>query len=407
MKSIKKGDMNAELARDVYAALLWSTEQPPSFVPSFTKTLSQYLHSLLNVLGYYQSEFTVELVTHDSQLTAELHITFKNEGVRSQIGAIKLVGNKINSDEQVLSYLGLKTGQLLDDILIKEIQRKLYTSGRFRFFEVTPVIDSDKPLESTLTITMEETEPATPLDGKLSEKEALMQKVGQFMARYRLWDKDVVLRLDLDDGGSMGTWFQELLGASALSVELVYSTQKGIILTEMANQTQILNQLVLSPEQVRYFCPILNYHVLSSDPKGQVLVEFTMAPIKDGEHQWSVMLGGSIKSASDEETSLEYQPDVDVHPAYWFHLANRPDTGISYDNNTLAHIHIDEFDIQLDVDPRNGEVIQVLYQSQPVAQFEKGAYDKQLEALERNIGEQKIALSNAPFNLTRISQLGG
>ncbi|MHC4620631.1 MAG: ankyrin repeat domain-containing protein [Planctomycetota bacterium] len=400
MKSIDKGDLNAALTKDVYMALLWGSSKPPSFAPSFVKTSTQYLHNLLKVLGYYNSGFTLKLVPDHTTRTVQLHIAFQTEGTRPRIGTINLSGNRINSDEQVLTYLGVKTGQPIDKVLIQNLQTKLMNSGRFRFMEIKPEVNTADPLQSTLNITLEETSPATPLGQTLTDKEALMQKVGQFMDRYQSWEKDIRFHLDfqkLQKLESFADWVQRY-GIPIPNIEGVYSSQKGIIFSESVDEMQTLNTVVITPEYIRYLCPPLNQSIICEEPKGEVVVQLSMSPDTRKENGWSIVLGMGVSSGTKDifsyyrENPFSYQPTINFHPAWWLHLANDPENKITFLDDTRALVK-GKNKVEVEVDRQSGEIIEIRSIIANV-KFQKGYFDEHVAQLEKSISEHNYIPTN-------------
>ena len=385
MKSISQGNMNAAMTKDVYMALLWGNSEPPSFAPSFVRTSTKYLDNLLRVLGYYSSEFTLNLVPDHAARSVCLDITFQTEGTRPHIGTIKLSGNEINSNEQVLNYLGLKTGQLLDDVVVQTAQSKLMKSGRFRFIEVKPEVNAADPNQSTLKITLKETRPAAPLDQKLSDKEVLMQKVGQFMDSYQSWEKDVCIRAEIPKTGTLADLLKSY-GISISAIEVIYSSQKGILLSEMIDRTRALNTIILVPERMSYLSPPLNHYVLGSNLKGKAIVQLNVSPNPQNEDGWSIDMGMGLSSKNSAfEKTFSYRPEMNLHPAVWFHLANNPETEITFTDDKRALVKTQFYEIE--VDRQTGEPIEIRTEESFHIMFRKGAFEEAIQKIKGDLIE--------------------
>jgi ankyrin repeat protein len=368
---------------DATMALLWGSNKPPSFTPSFVKTSTQYLHNLLKVLGYYNSEFTLNLVPDHAERTVGLHIDFQIEGTRASIGTINITGNKINSDEQVLTYLGVKTGQPIDGVLIQTLKTRLMNSGRFRLMEIKPDVNTAEPLQSTLNITLEETWPATPLDQKLTDKEALLQKVGQFIARYQSWEQDVQFQLHFQKSKVFAELGQRY-GIPIPNIEGVYSSQKGIIFSESVDKMQTLNTVVIAPEYIRYLCPPLNQSILCEEPKGEGIVQLSISPDTHKENGWFIATAIGVSSGTNHN-SFSYQPTINIHPACWFHLANDPESEVTFIDDRRAVIKT-KIQAEIEVNRQNGEIIEIRFGIGNF-KFQQGAFDERIVQLEKSISE--------------------
>ncbi|MHC5184120.1 MAG: tetratricopeptide repeat protein, partial [Planctomycetota bacterium] len=394
--------LKTELTHNLSKTFLGS-QGHPSFVPLSVKTSTKYLEELLQVLGFYNAVFSLELVPDHAQRTASVHITFQDEGVRPHIETITIIGNEINTDEEILDFLDLQTGRIIDDLLIQNLKTRLMKSGRFRFIEIAPQIDTENPLRSTLTLTLEEEPSVTPLKGKLTDKEKLMLKVGEFMNSYQSWDKDVCFAFELDFTklSDIPDSIRKQLGYSGLIFEGVYSTQKGLIVSEKINQTQALNTFIITSGSKLYLCPVLNYEANLNNHNAQLKIQYRVFPSTEKEQPWSMNLSAGMGFNTEGET-LPYQPEIDFHPACWFHLANDPGCQITFLNDNRATIILENFDkLEMEVDVQSGEVIEIRKDG-PLIKFKKGAFDKYLKQLETSIRKQQYEPKNIPNNISTV-----
>lgn len=392
MKSIANGKLDAAMTLDVYMALLWGSSDSPSFAPSFETTASRTLNSLLRLLGYYNSRFSLKLLPDHPNRKAALHITFQDEGVRPCIGTFAISGNKLNSNDAIISFLGLKTGQLLNDIIVQNAQNQLTSSGRFRFVNVTADINTNDPAKSVLSIALQENKLAPPLDQTLTEKEALMQKVGQFIDRYQAWEKDVCIRMDLRHMPDSNDFLRQRYGISAPLLEAVYSSKKGIIWREMTGPSQVLNAVVLGPEHISYVCPPLQRYIIAEGIEGTLTVQFNIVPNPQREDKWWVNVGLGISTDSKEPCTFAYQPIIGIHPGCWFDLANNPENLITFKDDVQALIKKPGYEIT--VNRQSGELIEIQVDYPPAAiVFREGAFDEAFQKINADIKQHDDTLT--------------
>ena len=377
------------LKRGVHQTFLGSNGFP-SFAPSLPKTSKDYLDHLLELLGYYHCTFTVELVPDHALKTAAVHITFQDEGVRAQAATIDIVGNRINSDKQIQNFLELKAGQPINKFWVQTLQIKLADSGRFRLATVQSEINKDQPAQSILHIFVEELDGATALDSALTDEEALMQKVGQFMGRYQSWEQDVQIRLNLEKAGEEArekiTSFEEKYGVTFPIFEIIFSPKRGLMITLMTNETPVNTPLdrplqlafVYTPQKMYFFNSALKQRIHCDSGEQGLSVMIEAGPneqVIDGQ-KWHIQMGMGFDSDVED-----YLADIKFHPAVWFDMANNPKTSITPVDQSRVRIQT-EYGAEIAVDPRTGEIIEVRW-NEVAAKFEKGLFEARLETLEK------------------------
>jgi hypothetical protein len=178
---------------------LWASGKPAWFNPSAVVWFRDEITECLLERGITGSQFTVEIVPDRETGLASLVITFADEGSAAIVNEVTVTGNKKNSQEEVLAYLGLQAGMRCEGDLKTTIKKKLWESGRF----IKTVVGFTKPSQAgepfKLTIDLVEYEKAPPLSQELSREEAALLKFASWLNRFADSQEEVVVTFD-DEG---------------------------------------------------------------------------------------------------------------------------------------------------------------------------------------------------------------
>ena len=166
----------------------------------------------LSEQGYFFANFKVDAAVNVKK-TADLVVAIIDEGPRAKIAEIETGGNKINSREEIVSYLKFRPGDPYDRKDLFEMKRQLLDSGRFVEVDIKPLAPGHGP--QRLRIEVKELEIAPPLGKPLLPEEAILLKFGKWLGDIDRWQGDMVIRTD----GSLGT------------LTIVVSPRRGILAT--------------------------------------------------------------------------------------------------------------------------------------------------------------------------------
>ena len=79
--------------------------------PEDKSALHHDIADALADLGYFFAKFTINIETDAKSKTASMLIDIIDEGPRAVLGDIEVKGNKINSRDDIVKYLGLRPGE--------------------------------------------------------------------------------------------------------------------------------------------------------------------------------------------------------------------------------------------------------------------------------------------------------
>ena len=173
----------------------WDKGKPAPFDRETRKTIRGRVKDALAYLGFYQTWFHCEVAADSSGTTASLLVSVYQEGPKATVEKIDVFGNRRNTRDEIIGYLGVKAGMPLDAEQCRRWEHKLWLSGRFANSEVTAerTIAHDGGMQ--LIIDLSEYEKVPRLSEPLSPAEQALLKCRQQLADSSRWPGDFVVRL--------------------------------------------------------------------------------------------------------------------------------------------------------------------------------------------------------------------
>ena len=130
----------------------------------FEKTsLHRDVADALADLGYFFAKFNIDVEADTKTKAAYLAIDILDEGPRAVLGDIKVTGNKVNSRDDIVKYLGLQPGEPWNRSKSLHVGYRLWRSARFAKAEVNPVAPAAGKKGVTLRIAVVECDRAAAL----------------------------------------------------------------------------------------------------------------------------------------------------------------------------------------------------------------------------------------------------
>ena len=133
----------------------WRRGKPASFSANHWQSKHDAFQKIFRSLGYYDVSFIVRARPLQNQ-TASLLIEITDEGPQAVLGEIEVVGASKNTPEDVIRFLDLTPGMLLDVDTKASITNKLASAARFLKHEVEVISPPFGNAPSLLKITLVE-----------------------------------------------------------------------------------------------------------------------------------------------------------------------------------------------------------------------------------------------------------
>jgi hypothetical protein len=251
----------------------WPREQPANFSPAGRSFLRQRAGQVLADCGYFLPLFEVRLAPQPGTGKADLQIEILNEGPHSRIGRIEVHGLKRNTPEQVLQWLGLRSGQDIAPDLVARIEQRLWQSGRFTRYRVAPAAAPDAGNQIQLDLWLTEAEQAPPLGTEFSPEARAMLKFRDWLEAQLSFASpqtdDLVVRLPKI----------EALPVDFGAVELILS-RRGLLVT-LRRDGALRTALLLTQDRRLFYSAEQQRKLVSAKPGGGLNVFLTMLPMQD------------------------------------------------------------------------------------------------------------------------------
>jgi len=253
----------------------------------------------------------VKLVPEPNKPTAQLLVEILDEGPKGTIDEIGVTGNKKNTREEILKYLGLEVGMKLSYDLISKTEDSLWRSARFLNYEVTPEVIHPREPKLKLNIHLREYEPAPPLFKDFSPVEKTLLKLQNVLSNLPSGQNDIVLSAHSREYGVL--------------LQMFLSPQKGILLVAKKNnpavQESILGAAVLAPEKVILFSPRQQRKLVLPAIPGHLQATLSILPDPNPKDEklfaMSVGAGGG-----SEKYEQPFQLQTKVAPVFFLHMAH-------------------------------------------------------------------------------------
>ena len=171
-----------------FSEILWKVGTPASFSAGYWESKHEAFRKELEFLGYHDAHFTLESRA-DVDGKATLVISILDEGPQAVLGDIEVVGTEKNSPEDVIQYLELQSGSVLDADVKSQIEQKLSNSARFLKHEVKIIAPFGNG-PSTLRIKLVEYPEAPALTAPLTEKEQAAVRLAQWINTFESTGND-------------------------------------------------------------------------------------------------------------------------------------------------------------------------------------------------------------------------
>lgn len=323
----------------------WVTGEVARFGRSSIDGFYKGIERRLLERGRVGAQFDVEVTPDREQAVATLVVTFTDEGRAAIVDEISITGNKKNSREDVLELIGVRPGTPFLGALDKDVEEKLFESGRFIKSKVRVIkpAKADEPVK--LAIELEEYEKAPPLRQELSREETALARLGLWLHRFAESDDELVITLD-DHGDIM---------------QAVIAPRRGIIgilrLPEgKGSAAPFTLAFVMGDERIGFYSAPNKRKVEGHPPRGRVLGNIELSihdgpPNLTGDGMLSFGVGFNPKGKTGSLFRFRFKDT----PTSLLSLAHEYQSKLSWKDDTLAVAFRDQ---RLSVDAATGRLVE-------------------------------------------------
>ena len=348
-------------------------------------------------LGYYYPAFEVYLAPPPNSAPkregnpVSLVIQIKDEGPPGVLGEIEVTGAKINSREDILNYLELKSGTVLTRDEMVRIKQRLWESARFIKHNVTPLKPACPTDKLMLRIDVLEYSKAPPLSQSLSPEEQVLLKLRDWLADSRHWPGDLVMKVVCPDG----------------TLEAVVSSREGLYVSMERSEKGVAvvqgnRAAVFSRDGIGIYSPGEGRKFVAPPFGSAVAFGLRLSLTEDFKHPTNLAFSLETRSC-DDAASPPFRLTLDMQPAFFLALAHENDAKTDLREGVLT-VHAKENEIWC-VDAATGRLVE-LRRSWPyedVMSLADGKNPKQTPAAEK-IANVRVSFETDAF-ARRVAEL--
>lgn len=173
---------------------IWSVGKPASFANGHWQSQHESLQKALQSLGYFDAAFDVA-ARADADGSAVLVISIHDEGPRATLGEVEIVGNQKNSAEDVIRFLDVPVGTILDADLKARLEHKLSESARFVRHELEIITPPFGNAPAILRVKLLEYADAPPLFEPFTPSENAMVQLARRLNTFHSTDDDLEFQI--------------------------------------------------------------------------------------------------------------------------------------------------------------------------------------------------------------------
>ncbi|MCU0724925.1 MAG: hypothetical protein MUE73_03920 [Planctomycetes bacterium] len=188
-----EGVRESEVWRDEFSAL-WRAGEPAPFDVATRRALLDAARRTLARKGWFFPAVEVTPVLRPAEPVADLEVTIERLGPPGKIASIRVTGAERTTPEALVSWLGLASGQNLDEARLDEIWHRLHDSARFLDCDVEPEEAAPDSGGIVLHVSVTEYAEVPPLPADLPPEAAAMLRLREWLLGLKSGDPDIVFR---------------------------------------------------------------------------------------------------------------------------------------------------------------------------------------------------------------------
>lgn len=399
------GSGSASAVPPAAAKPIWKKGDPTSFSPTHWNSKHDEIQKHFQSLGYHDVRFTAGPVPGLNGL-ATLEVTITDEGPRAVLGEIEVIGAGKNTPEEVIQYLDVAKGSLLDSDLKLRVEQKLRDAARFLSHEVEIITPPFGDADSILRITLVEYAEAPKLTEEFSAEETAMINLARWLDAVETTDDDFEVHLSGPLTSKVDLTQQPDAGTLLVDLRLLIShRQQGCLLhaklKEHPERELFEIWIHLNPRTIALFSP---RHLLRFEAKNVQQCVMGTAQIKsqrpdDKGRMTTMFFGMGVRSNRNQRL-----------PPFMLRMSAAPVSVIRE-----VHVHRDKFRLsdgvlsmaepgrRIRIEEKTGRLMELKIEPGPQAgmsfRFKPGIYQEVLDQYERlSQGSRLIRADHAPIS---------
>jgi len=384
---------------------LWPVGKPASFAMGHWQHQYDAFQKAFQSLGYFDTTFDVT-TRPDPDGSAVLVISVRDEGPRAVLGEIEVVGNQQNSAEDIIRFLDVPVGTVLDADLKRQLEYKLIDSARFVRHDVEIITPPFGNEPAILRVKLLEYADAPPLFKPFSPNEATMIQLARRLNTLQTTDDDVELRIIWPVNAQADIQQEQPAGAIIAHVDLVISHKRSSCLLHARAFSHPDRQLFdvwlhLDPTHASLSSPQHKLRFETQHVQQSVIgtVKWTAQPPDDEGRMSNLLFGVGAKGNADHTLApfvlqASAAPVAALREAHVHAASMTLSDGVLSIENPKHHLAIaSETGQLLRFEAERGPQSQVMIKSQP------GLYEQiKVEYEKQNAGSRVISSADTPIS---------
>ncbi len=310
----------------------WPPGRPASTGTTDLETIRKALQRAFSAQGFRYAKFDVLVATDATTGQAVLKVKVTETGRLARVERVEITGNKRDSADDVVGYLGLGQGDIYTPLVHATLLHKLWASGRFLDQRVSIVESPEAERPVVVRIELTDYEKATPLAQPLSEAEQALLKFREWFLSEGITRHDLTLRFF----GAPGDY------------RIIYSQARGVLVhlqsqqsADTGSEAEIQREvafvgrphellLIDRPWSRKFQCPIHDCELIT-----KLTVRPATKPQPDGKlFQVQVGLGVHYKESLGDAIPLSLR--IDLWPVAMLSWAHSEKTTATIDDGVLT-----------------------------------------------------------------------
>lgn len=299
----------------------------------------------LSELNRYQAEVQVVLSLDDNRRQADLLIQVRKPGVAGILDQIEVEGLRVNSREDLLSFLQLRPGMPMTGNVTNDVIQRLWSSGRFsgHLAQLSPMAEAGR---FKLALTVVEFTNAPALKRELTAEERGFLKLREWMLDWRKRAEDWVFKLEgaRKEGRFSG---EVVLGQEGLAILIRQPSTE-------ADPPPLGYGFIAAPEHIGFYSGLQQSKLVRKPKGGQIETVLALAgnPDHDNARGW-FSAGAFWRSGSDD---APFSLRLDLAPVAFVAFAH-PLEGACRIEQGLLTLRDDDLGCELTADAATGRLV--------------------------------------------------
>lgn len=327
---------------------VWRIGAPAPLDASSHERLKLSVQRALLELGRDASDVTLSVESADDS-QAELHIVLSEPSHPITIGDLTVVGTQRHSEQELLNWLGVSSGQPFTSSRQREWARRLWLSGRFVTIDIKPNLVSERSAMD-ITFNLQELPSAPKLTEPLKREDQAILAVRRQTAALKNSDDSLVLHAD-----SANRCFELISSSKGQMVRIGTKTEKNQVDWKLIVNQDSKHMEIFATDSRRHL--IVPWPAVKADGRFGITFRETNA---DQEAIYSLVANFGYKQLTESGTEdTGFFTQLSISPATCLSLARDNDAAYHWNGSELT-VRTPKSEMRIDTESKRLELFRFL-----------------------------------------------